>query len=104
MTDKERGAFICGGNKKANNYETLVTNLLSTFHSLGCNMSVKLHFLYSQFDRFPENLGTVSDEQGDRFHQDLKTIKERYQGRRDKYMMADYCWNMKRNFSEPVYK
>ena len=85
MNDKERGAwfsfvavmenFLC--NKKANNYETLVINLSSTFHELGYNMSIKLHFLYSHLDRFPKNFGIVSDEQGERFHQDLKTMEER---------------------------
>ena len=43
-------------------------------------MSVKLHYLYSHLDRFPENLVVVSDEQGERFHQDLKIMEERYQG------------------------
>ena len=33
------------GNKHANNYETLVTNLLSAFHDQG----------YSYLGRFPEN-------------------------------------------------
>ena len=61
------------GNKKADNYETLVANMLSAFWDLGCNMSVKLHYLYSHLDRLPDNLGAVSDEQGDWFHQDLKT-------------------------------
>lgn len=39
------------------------------------NMCIKVHFLYSHLDRFPKNLGAVSDEQGERFHQDLKTWK-----------------------------
>lgn len=85
------------GNKKAENYETLVATMLSAFHDLGCNMSVKLHFLYSHLDKFPENQGAVSDEQGERFHQDLKTMEERYQGRWDKHMMAGYCWSNKRD-------
>lgn len=29
---------------------------------------------------------------GERFHQDTKVIEERYQGRWDKRIMADYCW------------
>ncbi|CAH1994487.1 unnamed protein product [Acanthoscelides obtectus] len=28
-----------------------------------------------------ENLGAVSDEQGERFHQDIRTMETRYQGR-----------------------
>lgn len=37
-------------------------------------MSLKIHFLY-----FSDNLGVVSEEQGERIHQDLKVIKKRYQ-------------------------
>ena len=44
-------------------------------------MSRKVHFLHSHLDRFPENLGDVSVGQGERFHQDIKVMEERYQGR-----------------------
>ena len=38
-------------------------------------MSIKIHFLFSHLDnRFPENFAVVSDEQGERFHQDTKVI------------------------------
>ena len=39
---------------------------------------------------FPDNLDDVSDEQQERFHQDMKIMKERYQGRWGKTMLADY--------------
>jgi hypothetical protein len=41
---------------------------------MGCNMSLKIHFLESHLDFFPENLGEVSDEHGERFHQDRFSI------------------------------
>ena len=41
-------------------------------------MSLKIHFLHSHWDFFPPNLGAVSDEQGERFHQDIATIEKRY--------------------------
>ena len=63
-------------------------------------MSIKVHFLNSQLDKFSENLGDVSDEQGERFHQDIKAMKERYQGKWDTNMMADYCWSIKRDCME----
>ncbi len=47
-------------------------------------MSKKVHFLNSHLDKFPENLCDISDEQGERFHQDM----ERYQGRWDTLLMA----------------
>ena len=85
------------GNNKARNYRKLVNNILTAFRNLGCNMSVKMHFLFSHMDRFPENLVSTSDEQGERFHQDLKEMETRYQGCLDAVMMADYYWNLKRD-------
>ncbi|KAK5650493.1 hypothetical protein RI129_001522 [Pyrocoelia pectoralis] len=85
------------GNNKAPNYAELVTNMLTAFRNLGCNMSIKMHYLHSHMDRFPENLGSMSDEQGERFHQEMKEIENRYQGRWDAVMMADYCWNLTRD-------
>ena len=58
-------------------------------------MSIKLHFLHGHLINFPENTVAASDEQGERFHQDLKVMEERYQGRWDVHMMADYCWSIK---------
>ena len=71
--------------------------MLSKFQSLVAKMSIKIHYLFSHLDRFPENLGELSEEQGERFHQDIKVMEERYQGRWDTHMMADYCWNLQRH-------
>jgi hypothetical protein len=35
-------------------------------------MSLNVHFLHSHLDFIPENLEEVSDDQGERFHQDIK--------------------------------
>ena len=91
------------GNNKASNYEELIINMLYAFKSLGCNMSIKMHYLFSHIDRFPENLGAMSDEQGERFHQDIKEMETRYQGRWDAAMMADYCWTLKRDIPSAVH-
>lgn len=58
-------------------------------------MNLKLHFLHSHLDYFPENLSDYSEEQGERFHQDIREMECRYQGRWDVNMMADYCWSLK---------
>ena len=71
------------GNTKASNYRDLVNVMLQNFQAFGARMSIKLHYLFSHLDYFPENLGDVSKEQGERFHQDIKTMEERYQG----------CWD-----------
>ncbi|UYV69311.1 hypothetical protein LAZ67_6003224 [Cordylochernes scorpioides] len=52
----------------------------------------------------PDNLGAYSDEQGERFHQDMKVMEERYQGVWDCRMMADYCWNLSCDLLEYTYK
>ena len=85
------------GNFKAPNYRELVDELLDSFQKLGCNLSVKVHLIYSHLDYFPENLGSMSEEQGERFYQDLKTMEKRYQGRWNKNMTADFCWGLKRD-------
>ena len=51
------------GNHKADNYKDIVQKLLDNFQALGINMRIKLDFLHSHLDKFPENLGDVSDEQ-----------------------------------------
>ena len=61
---------------------------------LGANMSIKTH-LHSHLDNSLENIGDVSEELGERFHQNIKVMEERYQGRWDKRMMGDYYWSLK---------
>jgi len=85
------------GNYKAHSYKKLVDKMLISYREIGAKMSIKVHFLHSHLDRFPENCGDVSDEQGERFHQEITLMEERYQGRWDKRMMADYCWSLKRD-------
>jgi len=79
------------GNHKAANYQDIVQDLLTSFKAMGCNMSLKIHFLESHLDIFPENLGEVSDEHGKRFHQDILVMEKRYQGKWTLSMLADYC-------------
>ncbi|PNF15056.1 hypothetical protein B7P43_G16761, partial [Cryptotermes secundus] len=69
---------------------------LAAYKAQGCKMSLKVHFLHSHVDYFPENLGAYSEEQGERFHQDVRDIERRYQGRWNANMLADYCWMIKR--------
>ena len=71
------------GNNKARNYAELVKGLCRTVGiqiegNLDCNMSVKLHNLFSHMHWFPENLDSMSDEVGERFHRDLKEMETRY--------------------------
>ena len=78
--------------------------MLNSFKAMNCNMSLKVHFLHSHLDFFPENLGDVSDEHGERFHQDIVTMEKRYQGKFKPSMLADYCWTLMRDTSNTEYK
>ena len=88
MTVTERAAWCSSvlvtrefqGNTKASNYRNLVDVMLQNCQALGTRMSIKLHYLFNHLDYFPENLGDVSEEQGERFHQDIRTMQERCQG------------------------
>ena len=61
---------------------------------LGCNMSVKLHFIHSHFDFFfPCEPRLYHDEQGESFHQNIKDMKNSYQGRWNANMMTDVIFS-----------
>lgn len=74
MTDAEKAAWTSFrkvsqnflGNHKSPDYKELVSNMVKNYQILGCNMSIKLHFLDSHIDYFPDKLGDFSEEQGER--------------------------------------
>ena len=68
-------------NRRVQKYEELVSNLLHSYQKLGCNMSLKIHFLRSHLDFFLENCGAVVDEHGELFRQDISSMEKRYQGK-----------------------
>jgi len=69
------------GNLKAINYRDMVADLVQTYKAMGCNMSLKVNFVDSHLDFFPENLRSVSNEHGQPFHQDISTMEELYQAK-----------------------
>nr|XP_022904455.1 sodium/potassium/calcium exchanger Nckx30C-like [Onthophagus taurus] len=112
MTDNEKNAWLSYkevvqnflGNHRDQQYKNIVSTMLLNFKKLGCLMSLKLHFLFSHLDYFPENVGAFSEEMGERFHQNFKEKERHYQGRWDERMMAGYCWSLKRNDNAAQYK
>lgn len=65
---------------------------------LGCNMSIKVHFLHSHPDYFPESLGAVSEEQKLPFTSRYKIngvkISRSMECQHDG-LQANYCWMLK---------
>ena len=92
------------GNSKSPSFQAGVEDLLEAYREMGCRMSLKMHFLHSHLNFFPVNLGAVSDEQGERFHQDIQAMEARYQGFWNEGMMGDYCWMLYRDDPSHVYK
>lgn len=79
--------------------EELVENLIESYKNMECNISYKIHFLDSHLDFFAANCRAVSDENSEKFHQDISAIKKRYQDKWSTAMPADYCWTLARNVS-----
>ena len=71
--------------------------MLSKFKDLGAKTSMKVHYLFSHLGRFPTNLGDLSEEHGERFHQDIEVMEERQQGRWDAHVMVNYYWSLQRD-------
>ena len=108
LSDKEKAAWQSFekvsngflGNFEAVHFRDLVQDLMYSYEQLVCNMSLKMHFLFSHLDFFPLNCGGVSDEHGERFHQDISVMEHRYKAKWSADMLGDYCWMMKSNAPE----
>jgi len=55
------------------------------------------HFLNSHPDFFLEICGSVSDEHGERLHQNITAMEGRYKGKWSTSMITDYCWTLMRD-------
>lgn len=80
------------GNHRAENYRDIVHNMLMSFSQLKINMTPKMHYLHQHLDFFRDHLGKISDEHGERFHQQIKLIEERFRGKRIENMLAEFIW------------
>ena len=102
LTTKEKAAwnsFVAAvrgflGNHKAENYVEVVENLVQNYGNMDCRMSLKVHILDAHLQVFKENMGAYSQEQGERFHQDILDFQRRYQGQYNENMMGDYIWGL----------
>lgn len=92
------------GNKRANNYKDIVKEMIDGYQEMGVNMSLKIHFLHNHLDFFPSNLGSFSDEHGERFHQEIADIECRYKGKQIRHMLSEYCWLLCRETNTDSYK
>ena len=66
------------GSRRAENYKEGVADMLRSYQALGAGMSLRIPFFHSHPDFFPEHLGDVSDEHGERLYQDIAAMESRY--------------------------
>lgn len=105
LTEKELKAWKCVksvinnflGVHKAHNFKEIVKDMISAFADLKVLMSLKIHMLHNHIDSsyFADNLGEVSDEHGEKFHQEMLGMEIRYKGKDTVAMLAEYCWSVK---------
>ena len=86
--------MVSGGNHKDENYGSLVEDLIKKYQQMSCRMSLKVHVLDAHLENFKENLEDFSEEQGERFHQDLLLFERRYQSIYSEKMMGDKVWSL----------
>ena len=91
------------GNTRVPDYQACIEKWLKSYEDIGCRMSLKIHFLHSHLNFFPPNLGTVSDEHGEIFHQDITKMESNYQGKWNPGMMGDFCWMLLPDIPEVKY-
>ena len=77
----------------------LVQTTVKNYAKMGCRISLKVHILDAHLDKFKENMGAYSEEQGEHFHQDILDFEHRYQGQYKKNMIGDYIWGLLRESS-----
>ncbi|CAH2088759.1 unnamed protein product [Euphydryas editha] len=68
-----------------------------------CTVVLKIHFLESRLNFFPQNMGAVNDEHGERFHQDIASFEKRYRGKWEPSILSEYCWSIVRETPESSY-
>lgn len=55
------------------NYHELIQDFLNNYEMLSCRMSLQIHILHSYLNFFPQNPGAITDEQDERFHQNIQS-------------------------------
>jgi hypothetical protein len=77
------------GRKKYRDFNDGFQTLPNTYKEMEGRMSLEVNFLGSLLYFFPENLSEVSDEQGEHFHQDIKSTENCCPGFWNETMLAD---------------
>jgi len=77
-----------------------VEKMVQSMRSIGCSMSLKLHMLHSHISFFKDFIRS-SDQHGERFHQEILPMEQRYRGKLVEHMIGDYLWSIVRESNNP---
>lgn len=79
--------------------------MLTNFCILGKKRScIKIHYIFNHLDIFSESIDGLTEEQGERFQQDIRLIEKRFLGRWNAQMMSDIWWNNIRDCTQKIHK
>ena len=67
-----------GKNTRPDDFRERVGDLLNSFSDMGCNLSLKLHFLADHLDAFPTRLADWSEQHGEKGHQEMREAARLY--------------------------
>lgn len=81
-----------GKDSRPEDYKERIGDLIATFQAMGCNMSLKLHFLADHLEEFPVFLSAFSEQHGERGHQVMRVPSERYPSTNSVRVMSEWCF------------
>jgi hypothetical protein len=87
----------CFLGNKAENYRDMVADLVQAYKIMGRNV------LKGAFLRLSLRLLPRKSRGSERFHQDISTMKQRYQDKWSPSMLADYCCSLRRDVPQAQY-
>lgn len=73
--------------------DELITDINTNFSIIGRRLCRKTHMLHSHLDKFKHNIGAYSEEQGERFHQEIMESERHYQRQYTESMMGTNFWS-----------
>jgi len=79
-------------------------DLVTSYETLCCSISLKMHFLLSHLDYFHVSCDATRDEHGVQSDQGISAMENTYKGKRCAAILADYCWKSERDALEIQYK
>lgn len=102
LNDSQRDAFDClmdvmsnvlvPSNESIQTKESYVDKLMKSFQKNNCNYSPKMHAIHNHFQILLARQHQISDQHGEKVHQTMKTLEERYDGKNYCSLLSDYIW------------